>query len=168
MHVLGAAIGERMDAPPLMHKVEALKLLGKKGGKGIYLYDQERKRKLGVNPEIQELIESPANPKLPGEIQDRLILLMVNEAARCMEEHVVPEPWQLDMATVFGIAFPPFRGGLLKYADAVGNDVIYKKLEYLSRVVGTRYEPCRLLKSMGQERSTFYGRRAAASGCCQE
>jgi 3-hydroxyacyl-CoA dehydrogenase/enoyl-CoA hydratase/3-hydroxybutyryl-CoA epimerase len=157
------ALGARMAPPPLMSQIEGLKLLGKKGGKGIYLYDEKTKKPAGVNPEIQALIKATERKKQPSEIQDRLVLLMLNEAARCLEEHVVDDPAHLDLAMIFGTGFPPFLGGILKYADAEGIEVVYKKLDYLSRVAGERYAPCELLKKMYEERRTFY-RTAKVAG----
>jgi 3-hydroxyacyl-CoA dehydrogenase / enoyl-CoA hydratase / 3-hydroxybutyryl-CoA epimerase len=155
IHVMHDALGDRMAPPPLMSKIEALKLLGKKGGKGIYTYD-EKGKPAEVNPEVQNLIGASENKKLPGEIQDRLVLLMLNEAARCMEEKIVEDPAQLDLAMIFGTGFAPFTGGILKYADTEGIQIVYDKLTYLSRVLGSRYEPCPLLKQMAAERKSFY------------
>lgn len=175
IHVMEKALGERLAPPPLLQDIEKLKVLGKKGGKGIYLYDSDGKpqrvkvkKKKGmfaptemravVNPDIQALIKVNTSKKTPGEIQDRLVLLMLNEAARCIEEQVVADPGQLDLAMIFGTGFPPFLGGVLRYADSTGIDVVYKKLLYLSRVLGPRYEPCRLLTEMAEQRRTFYPR----------
>lgn len=161
VHVMHAALGERLAPPALMNDIASLKLLGKKSGKGIYLYD-EKGKPAGVNPDVQALIKAPTAKKLPDVIQDRLVLLMVNEAARCLEESVIDEPAQLDLAMIFGTGFAPFLGGPLRYADAEGTDIICRKLEYLSRVRGDSYAPCALLKKLAQERKPFY----AASAAC--
>jgi 3-hydroxyacyl-CoA dehydrogenase/enoyl-CoA hydratase/3-hydroxybutyryl-CoA epimerase len=158
IHVMNAALGERMAPPPFMSKIEGLKLLGKKGGKGIYTYNEKGKPD-EVNPDVQALIGESNNKKLAGDIQDRLVLLMVNEAVRCLEEKVVEDPAQLDLAMIFGTGFAPFTGGPLKYTDSEGVRVIYDKLEYLSRVHGERYKPCALLKQMAESRSSFYTTR---------
>jgi 3-hydroxyacyl-CoA dehydrogenase/enoyl-CoA hydratase/3-hydroxybutyryl-CoA epimerase len=155
IHVMHDALGERMAPPAFLSEIEKLKLLGKKGGKGIYLYDEKGKPDQ-VNPDVQACIKASPNIKTAGEIQDRLVLLMLNEAARCLEEKVVQEPGQLDLAMIFGTGFPPFLGGILKYADATGIDVVYSKLEFLARVWGERYAPCRLLTQLAKERQTFY------------
>lgn len=157
IHVMHDALGERMAPPPLMSGIAELKLLGKKGGKGIYLYDEKNKPS-EVNPDVQNLIKAEAKKKTPGEVQDRLVLLMLNEAARCVEEKIVEDPAQLDLAMIFGTGFAPFTGGVLKWADADGIRICYDKLNYLSRVVGPRYEPCKLLKDMAQNRQSFYKR----------
>lgn len=158
IHVLHDALGERLTEPPLLKKIEGLKILGKKGGKGIYLYNEKGKPD-GVNPEVQALITAPKKKKLPGEIQDRLVLLMLNEAARCLEEKVVDEPAQLDLALIFGTGFPPFLGGILRYSDSVGITIVRDKLDFLSRAVSPNYKPCALIETMAQKRSMFYNDR---------
>lgn len=162
IHVMHDALGDRMAPPALMTKIEGLKLLGKKGGKGIYTYNEKGKPD-EVNPDVQALIGESNNKKTHGEIQDRLVLLMLNEAARCMEEKVVEDPSQLDLAMIFGTGFAPFTGGILKYADQEGIRTVYDKLEYVSRVQGERYKPCALLKQMAEERRSFYPTRAKVS-----
>ena len=155
IHVLHAALGDRLTEPPLLTKIEGLKILGKKGGKGVYLYNEKGKPD-GVNPDVQALITADKKKKLPGEIQDRLVLLMLNEAARCLEEKVVDEPAQLDLALIFGTGFPPFLGGILRYSDSVGITIVRDKLEFLSRAVSQNYKPCPLIEAMAQQRTTFY------------
>ncbi len=155
IRVMTNAFGERLAEPNVMKHVEEMKLIGQKGGKGIYLYDEENKN-IGVNPDVQALIESPENPKSYGEIQDRLVLLMLNEAVRCLEENVISDPAQLDLAMIFGTGFPPFHGGILRWADSIGIKVVWDKLQLLSQVQGMRYEPCQLMNTMMEQRKTFY------------
>lgn len=162
IHVMHDALGERMAPPSLMNGIADLKLLGRKGGKGIYLYDEKTKKPSEVNPDVQALIKSAPSKKSKGEIQDRLVLLMLNEAVRCLEEKVVEDPAQLDLAMIFGTGFAPFTGGILKYADAEGIAIVYEKLDYLSRVVGERYKPAKLLQEMAERKQPFYKSRAAA------
>lgn len=162
IHVMNAALGERMAPPPFMSKIETLQLLGKKGGKGIYTYNEKGKPD-EVNPDVQALIGESNNKKLAGDIQDRLVLLMVNEAVRCLEEKVVEDPAQLDLGMIFGTGFAPFTGGPLKYTDQEGVRMVYDKLEYLSRVHGERYKPCALLKQMAESRGSFYSAKATAT-----
>jgi 3-hydroxyacyl-CoA dehydrogenase/enoyl-CoA hydratase/3-hydroxybutyryl-CoA epimerase len=157
IHVLHDALGERMAPPAILGVVAEKKLLGKKGGKGLYLYDEKGKR-AGINPEIIEAVKAERKTKLKGEIQDRLALIMVNEAARCLEEGIITEPSQLDLAMVFGTGFAPFYGGVLRFADQVGTRVVYQKLDYLSRVAGASYKPCALLTKLAASGGSFYKR----------
>lgn len=160
MHVMHAAFGERLSPPECMHEIEKLKLLGKKSGKGIYLYSEKGKA-TGLNPDFLACLERAGKATggikmMPGQIQDRLLLLMINEAAQLLEEDVVEAPWQIDLAMIFGTGFAPFMGGVLKYADSQGLDIIVQKLEFLAAVNGDRYRPSRLLKEKAQAKESFY------------
>lgn len=155
IHVLHDALGERMAPPAILKTVSEKKLLGKKGGKGIYLYNEEGRRD-GFNPEILEAVKAGPTPKLKGEIQDRLVLIMVNEAARCIEEGVITDPSQLDLAMVFGTGFAPFYGGVLRYADQIGLRIVAQKLRYLSQVAGESYRPCPLILDKASKGENFY------------
>ena len=88
---------------------------------------------LGLQPRV-------ANPD-PGLIADRMVLPMVNEAARCLEEEVVRSAAELDLALIFGTGFPPFRGGLCRWADQEGLGRIVATLERLESAVGDRFAP---------------------------
>ncbi|MBX9686912.1 MAG: enoyl-CoA hydratase/isomerase family protein [Candidatus Obscuribacterales bacterium] len=155
VHVMYEALGERLAEPALMKEIQRLKLLGKKGGKGIYLYN-EKGRPDGVNPEFQACIKAETRKIQKSQIQDRLVLLMLNEAVRCLEESVVTSAAQLDLALIFGIGFPPYEGGILRYADKQGIRLLCDKLELLAQIEGSRYEPCELLRTKARNREKFY------------
>lgn len=155
VHVMYEALGERLAEPPLMKSIQTLKLLGKKGGKGIYLYNEKGKPD-GVNPDLQALIKTAACKLQKSQIQDRLVLLVLNEAVRCLEENVVSDPAQLDLALIFGTGFPPFEGGILRYADSQGVRLLCDKLELLAQSEGPRYAPCELLREKARKREKFY------------
>lgn len=162
--VMQGAFGDRLKPSPLLGKLleervnekdPAKKWLGQKNGIGFYLWNRETGKKTGFNPEVLAMIEAKPNRKQEGEIQDRLILAMLNEAVRCLQEGVIEDPRQLDLALIFGIGFPPFRGGILQYADAIGVKNAYQKLEFLSKVAGENYEPAALLKKMADDAEPF-------------
>ncbi len=90
------------------------------------------------------------------EIIDRTILLMIKEAALCLEEGIISRPELLDAALIFGIGFPPFRGGLLKYADTVGAKTIVDKLDYYEKEYGGRFAPPKSLLEMARDGQGFY------------
>ncbi|MBX9571555.1 MAG: enoyl-CoA hydratase/isomerase family protein [Candidatus Obscuribacterales bacterium] len=166
IHVMHAALGDRMSEPPLMASIEKLKLLGKKGGKGIYLYSEKKKKgkpSMIVNPDVQAAIKAPAKKIQRSQIQDRLVLLMLNEAVRLLEEGVVSDPAQLDLALIFGTGFPPFEGGILRYADSQGVRTIFDKMALLAKVEGERYMPADLLKMKAGRRERFYDQLASPS-----
>ncbi len=77
---------------------------------------------------------------------DRLVLPMVNEAARCLEEGIASRPLDVDLGMVMGTGFPPFRGGLLRYADRRGVGAIVDRLEALAGSVGPRLAPSEALR----------------------
>ncbi|MBY0551906.1 MAG: enoyl-CoA hydratase/isomerase family protein [Candidatus Obscuribacterales bacterium] len=160
VHVMRDALGERFAEPRLMRSIEELKLIGKKAGAGIYLYEDGKPA--GLNPQFAAILPEHKKRAERNYLQDRLVLLMANEAVRCIEEKVVEGPSQLDLALIFGIGFPPFEGGILKYIDTAGAKVVCDKLGLLAQVHGFRYEPCALLKKKALLREPFYQRESAA------
>ena len=111
--------------------------LGRKNGKGFYQYGQDGK-KGAPDESAYAVIGNPPRKEMPrAEIQERLALIMVNEAVRTLEEDVLRSPRDGDVGAVFGIGFPPFRGGPFRYIDAVGAAQIVAQLEELH----ARYAP---------------------------
>jgi len=82
---------------------------------------------------------------------------MVNEAALCLQEGIITDPSQLDLAMIFGTGFAPFLGGVLGYADQVGMRTIQQKLQYLSQVAGDNYKPAQLIVDKAKRGEAFYG-----------
>ncbi|MGK5595656.1 MAG: 3-hydroxyacyl-CoA dehydrogenase NAD-binding domain-containing protein [Parachlamydiaceae bacterium] len=149
------AYGDRMKGPHLLELIYEARLFGRKDGKGFYLYKGDKKRH---NPEIAKLNASIAKsndrPK-EEEIIPRFTLVMVNEAAHCLREGIINNPAYLDMALIMGIGFPPYRGGLLRYADELGIDKIVSQLQSFSKH-GARFQPAQLLLEMKEKRAKFY------------
>ena len=81
---------------------------------------------------------------------------MINEASRCLEEGVVQTATDIDIAMIFGVGFPPFRGGLLRYADKIGSKEIVEKLKYYSKKSGPRFTPSKLLIKMSKNGEQFF------------
>jgi 3-hydroxyacyl-CoA dehydrogenase/enoyl-CoA hydratase/3-hydroxybutyryl-CoA epimerase len=157
-HILSSAFGSRMKAPPFGEKFSDLKRLGKKTNKGIYEYKSGGKKRIFNEALYSELGLLPKPGSVPkNRIVDRCILLMVNEAARCLSESVVPSPDAVDLAMIMGTGFPPFRGGLLRYADTEGLQRIVERLEQLQQDFGDRFEPSDALKKFALKGS-FYDR----------
>ena len=156
---LHEAYGERMIPSDGMTDMVGPERLGKKTGLGFYRYPKGKRGKRTKPEPADDLVrfqtatfaQSLANEQLV----DRLILPMVNEAARCLEERVVETPSQLDLATIFGTGFAPFRGGPLRFADSLGAAEIVRRLnaiaaapEVADRPGGTaKFTPARLLRS---------------------
>jgi 3-hydroxyacyl-CoA dehydrogenase/enoyl-CoA hydratase/3-hydroxybutyryl-CoA epimerase len=156
-HILHDAFSDRLPVPEWLDRVPQSGRLGAKNGKGFYRYEgRERKEPdptvyalLGLQPRV----ESPD----PGRIADRMVLPMVNEAARCLEEGVVRSAADLDLALIFGTGFPPFRGGLCRWADQEGLDNAIAILERLESSVGDRYAPSDALRATAKA-GGFYTR----------
>ena len=155
--IMAAAFGDRMQPAQSAGKVLAAGRLGRKAKKGFYLYDESGK-KGGVDESVYELLPTGSRrTEIPkDEIQRRCALALVNEAVRCIEEGIVRQPRDGDIGAVFGIGFPPFRGGPYRYVDAVGAVEIVKQLEGLNAKHPGRFLPCALLVKMAHEGTRFY------------
>lgn len=160
--ILHEGYGERMAVAPILAKVhEELKLLGTKAGKGFYLHEGKTLR---LNPDIDAAIAGTQDdlgikPRVieSAEILDRCLLIMANEAARCIDEVIVASPGLLDLAMLMGTGYPPQKGGPLHHIDSLGAAEVVARLRRLATQHGPRFEPCRLLITMAEQQSTFFG-----------
>ena len=91
-----------------------------------------------------------------GDLRDRLVLSMVNEAARTIDEKVVDAPEDVDFGMIMGTGFPPFRGGLLRYADSVGLDKIISRLKEFESKFGLRFKPSQAILKRAEQKKKFY------------
>ncbi|MBI5601166.1 MAG: fatty acid oxidation complex subunit alpha FadJ [Gemmatimonadetes bacterium] len=155
--IMAAAFGGRLQPSATLGKVLAAGRLGRKGKKGFYLYDETGK-KGGVDASVYDV--TPAGSSRidvsAADIQERLSLAMVNEAVRCVEDGILRAPRDGDIGAVFGIGFPPFRGGPLRVVDTIGAAELVKRLEALNARFPGRFEPARLLRDMAARGTTFY------------
>ena len=132
--------------------------LGKKSGRGFYLHTKGGKTEL--NPQTDSFrTGNLAGMLTRRDLQERMVLLMVNEAARCLEEQVVARPEDADFGMVMGTGFAPFRGGPLRYADSEGIDKIIAAMRRWVGTGATYFEPCALLQSMASNGEHFYGQK---------
>jgi len=149
--------GDRMTPSPIFSTMVEAGRLGKKTGKGFYTWNSAGKRKpdSGVN----KLLAPHVHGKKifsKDQIIHRLIYSMINEATLCLEEGVVDTNESVDAAMIFGAGFPPFTGGLLRYADGVGIKQIADTLLELSNDVDGRFAPSEKLKRMAEGGEEFY------------
>lgn len=155
--IMAEAFGGRMKPSTALQKVLGAGRLGRKGKQGFYEYDEKGKRG-DVDESVYQLY--PGGTKRTtaprDEIQRRLSLAMVNEAARCLEEGIIRSPRDGDIGAVFGIGFPPFRGGPFRHMDAVGIAEVVKQLEALDARYPGRFTPARVLVEMAAGGKTFY------------
>ena len=119
-HIMLEAFGDRMKAPPGMDKLVADKRFGRKNKRGFYLYDGKKKGKQVDTSVYDVLGVKPITDKPSSEIVQRCVLSMVNEAAHCFGEGILRSARDGDIGAIFGLGFPPFRGGPFRYVDSVG------------------------------------------------
>ncbi len=156
-HILHEGFGERMTPAPNNGKIVAAGRLGKKNGKGLYVYDKSGRNK-ELDPKIYEIlgVTPKSGTVSKQEILDRCILPMINEAARCLDEGVVATAAEVDLGMIMGTGFPPFRGGLLRYADSLGMQEILDRLKKLSNRFGARYDAAPGLLRRFELKQGFY------------
>jgi 3-hydroxyacyl-CoA dehydrogenase/enoyl-CoA hydratase/3-hydroxybutyryl-CoA epimerase len=156
-HVFHDAFGERMKPADLNSKVIAAGRLGKKNLKGLYVYEAGGRQKK-FDPEIYKILGvEPKSGKIPAtEMVERCILVMINEAAMCLDEQVVASPEELDLGMIMGTGFPPFRGGLARYADTLGPAKIVELLKNYETKLGMRFKPSNAMLKRAQSGQKFY------------
>jgi len=144
VNVLLDAYGSRMRPAEIWDRLYALKRYGVKAGAGFYLYGDRAGKE---DPELATVLqELRGASKAPGGFSvNRIVLPMVNEAIRCLEEHVCTAA-DVDLAVVAGLGFPQTKGGILHYADEMGLQVVLEELERMAKRHGERFWPSPLLK----------------------
>ncbi|MCA9550013.1 MAG: fatty acid oxidation complex subunit alpha FadJ [Myxococcales bacterium] len=156
--IAGTAFGDRMVAPGSLDKLVADGRTGRKGNKGFYVYGGEAKGKevdesvygvLGINPDRKKKHDLAA-------LGERLALPMVSEAIRCLEEGILRNPRDGDIGAVFGLGFPPFRGGPFRYADALGPAELLRRVRGLEDRFGRRFAPAQLLVDHASSGKRFF------------
>jgi 3-hydroxyacyl-CoA dehydrogenase/enoyl-CoA hydratase/3-hydroxybutyryl-CoA epimerase len=155
--VMFEAFGERMRPSPAMAALERTKRLGKKGGLGFYKYEGGKHKEIDESVYAELGSNTRGRQVAPSEIQARCVFIMINEAARILEDGIVASPGDVDVGMIFGTGFPPFRGGLMKYADTVGPARITETLERFTREAGPRFEVAPLLREKARTNTRFYG-----------
>ncbi len=154
--ILYEAFGDRMQPAPALERLPETRRLGRKGGLGFYTYQGGREQQ--VDAAIYAALGLPAQRReIPrATIQERCVLVMVNEAARVLAEGIVRDAGDVDLGLITGTGFPPFRGGLLRYADTLGIATVLEKLESYARELGPRFEPAPLIRERAAAGSRFY------------
>jgi len=156
------AFGARMQAPGTTDQLVAEGRLGRKAGKGFYLYEKSSKRKSkskkkNVDPSVYKTLGiAPSTTMDPTALAERCGLLMVNEAVRCLEEGILRSPRDGDIGAIFGLGFPPFRGGPFRYVDAEGAGRVVAKLDRLADRHGIRFEAAAMLREMATSGEQFH------------
>ena len=135
--------------------------LGRKSGKGCYVYTGKKGKNRSVNTEAETLLEKYRVP-IKGshdveEVQLRLISRFVNEAIFCLQEGILSSPVDGDIGAVFGLGFPPFRGGPFRFVDSYGAQNLLDRINKFREVYGEHFEPAPLLVEHAKDPSKrFY------------
>jgi 3-hydroxyacyl-CoA dehydrogenase len=154
------SFGKRWKMSPIYESVYRTGCYGRKTGAGWYDYSGEEP---APNPKVLQVIDSylkendiPSKKVPPKEIVDRMLARAVNEAAYMIQEGICDRPQDMDLAMVYGTGFPPYRGGILRYADTWGIRNAYEHLVKLEAEHGVRFKPATLLIEMAKSGETFY------------
>lgn len=160
--IMAEAFPDRMnyEKKTVLEVMYENKRFGQKNGLGFYEYEIDKKGKpvKKVNPNVYELIQTVVKGKADVTDEDiimRMMIPMITEASRCLEDKIVNSSTEVDMGLLLGLGFPPFRAGALKYADSIG----LKNLEELSKkyhAIGHMYEFTPFMKNMAAENKTYY------------
>ncbi|HTS88527.1 MAG TPA: fatty acid oxidation complex subunit alpha FadJ [Gemmatimonadales bacterium] len=153
--VMYGAFGDRLKPSDLIGKLLADQRMGRKNGKGFYLY--HKGQKTGPDESAYDLLGlRPRAPASTETIERRLVYSLLNEAAMAAGEGVVRSPRDGDLGAIFGIGYPPFRGGPLRYLDHLGAGRVVEALRDLERSFGQRFRPAESLVAMAERGERFY------------
>ncbi len=154
--ILSEAFASRMSqVSSVVAKLYADGRHGKKNGKGLYIYEDGKRK--GPDSSVYKLLGIRApHPADAKAVVERMVFTMVNEASVILDEKIVASAGELDLAMIMGTGFPPFRGGLLRYADSLGIPYIVSRLDELSTRVGPRFRPNEPLKRLAERDGKFY------------
>lgn len=160
--VMASAFPDRVVKAEILERMFAAGRIGQKVGRGFFDYPPPKggKPPRGTDsPEVAALIaqsrKGPQRQFTNDEIVDRLFLPMLLEATRILEDGLVRDVRDVDLALIFGIGFPPFKGGLFFWADTIGAPQIIERLQPY-RVLGERYQPTAMLTEVARSNSRFY------------
>lgn len=153
------AFGSRLRPPELTRKLLDAGRLGRKTSSGFYRYDEaaSEQSKRPVDPLVYSTLGiAPAHAVDSAEIVERCLLAMVNEALRCLGEGILRNARDGDVGAIFGLGFPPYLGGPLRYADSVGAQALQARLARLAERHGERFEPAPGLKALALSGRKFH------------
>jgi 3-hydroxyacyl-CoA dehydrogenase/enoyl-CoA hydratase/3-hydroxybutyryl-CoA epimerase len=159
------AFGDRLAPPPTMGRLLGDNRKGRKNQRGFYLYGEAHRAK-GRGKRVDESVYAVLGLGIPDpgakpaiareEIQMRCSLQLVNEALHCFGEGVLRSVRDGDIGAVFGLGFPPFRGGPFRYTDAVGPVEVLKRVQSYEQRFGKRWTPAPVLVEMARTGKRFY------------
>jgi 3-hydroxyacyl-CoA dehydrogenase/enoyl-CoA hydratase/3-hydroxybutyryl-CoA epimerase len=158
MHVLKTmeiSWPQRFQTPKQFAAIAESGRLGRKNGRGFYKYHNGKRE--GVDDEVYALFQTtPHRNMSKNEMIDRCVLGYINESILCLEDGVIPSPYEGDIGSVFGVGFPPFLGGPFKYVDKCGASDILERLRNLESKYGPRFAPAKSLVEMAAMKGKFF------------
>jgi 3-hydroxyacyl-CoA dehydrogenase / enoyl-CoA hydratase / 3-hydroxybutyryl-CoA epimerase len=155
--ILAESFGERMTAAKALGALLEDGRLGKKNGRGVYRW--KNGKRTGPDRDVYRLVGiKPGDPTSRDAMVERMVLAMVNEASLVLRDGIVATAGELDLAMIMGTGFPPFRGGLLRYADALGIPYVAARLDTLQAAHGERFAPSDQIREIASTGSGFYER----------
>jgi 3-hydroxyacyl-CoA dehydrogenase / enoyl-CoA hydratase / 3-hydroxybutyryl-CoA epimerase len=164
-HIMLEAFGDRMKPPEGFDRVAEGGRLGRKSKKGFYLYGQDKEKgRKEVDRSVYDLLPGGQKRTSPPreEIAERCVLQMVNEAAYCLGEKILRSARDGDVGAVFGLGWPPFRGGPFRYADSLGAARVVERLTSYQERFGPRFTPAPLLAQLARSGGKFFPDKARA------
>ncbi len=148
------AFGDRMSPAEGLDKMYADDRMGRKNERGFYRYENGKKTE--VDESVYSVLGVTPSTSMPSkEIEDRLSLQLINEAARCLEDGILRSARDGDIAAIYGFGFPPFMGGPFMLVDQLGAAEVVTRMERLAEIHGDRFEPAPILKSHAESGEPF-------------
>jgi len=135
-------------SPILLQEMVAAGNLGRKSGKGFFVYQEGSKERPVNNSAVEILARHKMEPLLPHNDEDllmRMVSKFVNEAVLCLQEKIIANPLEGDIGAVFGLGFPPFTGGPFHFVDRYGANTLVDKMKKYQQAYGEPFTPCQLL-----------------------
>ena len=130
---------------------------GRKNNKGFYEYPTNKKKR--INDEIYEFFGGEERKDFDkDEVQQRMALMMVNEAVYCLQENILGSPQDGDLGAILGLGFPPFRGGPFRFLDNEGAADVIDRMHTFEQKYGVRFKPAKLLEDKAQKKEPFYNK----------
>lgn len=154
--ILKSQFGERFNAPEAFNKLLENDRKGKKNKSGFYDYKAKKPGKY-IDDSVYKLLDVKPEKKFSDDtVVERCVLMMLNEAALCLQEEVIRNPRDGDIGAIFGIGFPPFLGGPFRYMDTLGLAHVVSRLQHYTETYADKYQPAEILLTMHKEGKTFY------------
>lgn len=153
--VMQQAFSSRVQPSRLIEVLLADGRFGKKNGRGVYRWKKGKRSE--PDPKVYRLLGGAARreSRPVDHLVERMVLAMINEAARVLDEKIARSAADIDLAMILGTGFPPFRGGLLRHADTLGVPYVVARLSDLETRYGSRFAPSEPLRRLAGRGETF-------------